>query len=293
MVCRELVFLFLFGFIRVCCYFFCLGFVVDFSVVRVGVVASRGVLVGSFSGVFVKELVLSNCSQLRGCVFYVSPLGVFRNGSVVYLWNKVVGGRARLVRVFPGRKYFFLFSGRADVCKCFLDCVVGSGEFYWDGVRFFVSEIEVSNYELPSEKPPIRLDDVSTVKVEFRTPVIVADIFEDEARFLPDPGYLFSRNIRELYKPGQDRYLFQVNLVSAVLQETHNVWGTVKPVKCFVEDRVVDALTGYVKFFLDKNMLGKYGWLKELLENIFTHAEIVGVGLKRDIGFGKVTIRTK
>ena len=264
-----------------------------FSVVRVGVVASKGVLVGSFSGVFVRELILSNCSQLRGRVFYVSPLGVFRDGSIVYLWNRVVGGRARLVRVFPGRKYFFTFSGKADVCKRFLDCAVSSGEFYWDGVRFFISEIEVSNYEFPLENPPVSLDDVSTVKVEFRTPVIVADVFEDEARFLPDPGYLFSRNIGELYKPDRDKYLFLVNMVSAVLQETHNVWGTVRPVKCFVEDRVVDALTGYVKFFLDRNMLEKYGWLKEFLENILTYAEVVGVGLRRDIGFGKVTIKTK
>ena len=264
-----------------------------FSVVRVGVVASRGVLVGSFSGVFVRELILSNCSRLRGRVFYVSPLGVFRDGSIVYLWNTVVKGKARLIRVFPCRKYFFTFSGKADVCKRFLDCAVSSGEFYWDGVRFFISEIEVSNYEFPLENPPVSLDNVSTVKVEFRTPVIVADVFEDEARFLPDPGYLFSRNIGELYKPGRDKYLFLVNMVSAVLQETHNVWGTVRPVKCFVEDRVVDALTGYVKFFLDRNMLGKHGWLKEFLENILTHAEIVGVGLRRDIGFGKVTIKTK
>ena len=264
-----------------------------FSVVRVGVVASRGVLAGSFSGVFVRELVLSNCSQLKGCAFYVSPLGVFRDGSIVYLWNRVVGGRARLVRVFPGRKYFFTFSGKADVCKRFLDCAVSSGEFYWDGVRFFISEIEVSNYEFPIEKPPISLDNVSTVKVEFRTPVIVADVFEDEARFLPDPGYLFSRNIGELYKPDRNKYLFLVNMVSAVLQETHNVWSTVRPVKCFVEDRVIDALTGYVKFFLDRNMLERYGWLKEFLENILTHAEIVGVGLRRDIGFGRVTVKTE
>ena len=273
--------------------FFCLGFVVGFSVVRVSVAASRGVLVGSFSGVFVRELVLRNCSVLRDRIFYVSPLGVFRGGSVVYLWNRIARGRARLVRVFPGRKYFFTFSGKADVCKRFLDCAVSSGEFYWDGVRFFISEIEVSNYEFPLENPPVSLDDVSTVKVEFRTPVIVADVFEDEARFLPDPGYLFSRNIGELYKPGRDKYLFLVNMVSAVLQETHNVWSTVRPVKCFVEDRVVDALTGYVKFFLDRNMLEKYGWLKEFLENILTYAEVVGAGLRRDIGFGKVTIKTR
>ena len=126
---------------------------VDFSVVRVGVVASKGVLVGSFSGVFVRELTLSNCSQLKGCVFYVSPLGVFRNGSVVYLWNKVVNGRASLVRVFPGKKYFFVFSGLVYVCKRFLDCIVSSGKFYWDDIRFFISEIEVSNYELPLETP--------------------------------------------------------------------------------------------------------------------------------------------
>ena len=87
--------------------------------------------------------------------------------------------------------------------------------------------------------------------------------------------------------------MFLVNMVSAVLQETHNVWGTVRPVKCFVEERVVDALTGYVKFFLDRNMLERYGWLKEFLENILTYAEVVGVGLRRDIGFGKVTIKTK
>ena len=265
----------------------------NFSVIRVGVVASRDVSAGSFSGIFVRDLVLRNCLNVGDYAFYVSPLGIFKDGSVVYLWNRVVDGKVRLVRVSAGKKYFFSFSGETSVCRRFLDCVIGSGVFYWNDVRFFVFEIEVSDYELPSNKPSIRLDNVSAVKIEFRTPVIVADIFEDEARFLPDPGYLFSRNIKELYKPDTDKYMSLVNIVSAVLQETHNVWNTVKPVKCFAEDTIFDALTGYIRFFLDKNMLKKYGWLKEFLENILTHAEIVGVGLRRDIGFGKVTIKTE
>jgi len=267
----------------------------EFNVVRVHVVPSRSLLVSSFSGVFIRELVLVNCSQLKkfNVFFRVSPLGVFKDGSVVFLWNRVMKGKASLVRIFSGRKYFMVFSGLASVCREFLNCIIGYGELRWNDVRFFISEIEVSNYKIPSDKPAVKLDGASYVKVAFRTPVLIADVFEDRVRYLPDPGYLFSRNVKEVFNLSNEEYVRLLNMFSAVLQETHNVWNTVRKVDCLFRDHIVSGLVGYVKYFVDWDFLKKHEGLKEILENVLTHAELSGVGLNREYGFGYVTIRTE
>ena len=148
---------------------------------------------------------------------------------------------------------------------------------------------------LPTDTPPISLNKASYIMIEFRSPINIIDPFKRTKfrRFLPIAGYLFSYNIGELARLTRDNKLYWdlINYVSAALQETHNVWDTVRKIYYIYDGKEIPGLMGYVKYFVIHEVFDDFPSLKLLVENVLTHAVIMGVGAGRANGFGHVSVK--
>ena len=255
---------------------------------RVSVCPKGDAIIPPFSGKVVKSLLIRGNDKLASIFessgikpkpIHISPLGFFKNNKLMFLWIKGDSGFKGPLTVSGGEEYFFHI-GFEETIK---HMVLGSlGNI--DGVEVFNTKWYVLSYEygevtLPSESPPISLNNVSYVKVEFRSPINIVDPYKPSKfrRFLPTAGFLFSYNIGELARILQRNEIYwkMINIFNAALQETHNIWDTVKKIFYIYNGKKIPGLTGYVKYFLEEELTKKQ-IIRKLIENILTHAQIMG-----------------
>ena len=276
-----------------------------YSIAKIVVVPDRNQVIPSFSGKVVKTMLIKSDNRLE-YVFtsrelqpkpiHITPLGyIGERGKVVYLWKKEES--LSPLRVYGGEKYFFQIGFEESIEHLVLDAINGIDGLEVFGVKWYVMEIDYSSIEIPSEKPEITIDGREYVKVELRSPANLIDPYKKTRfkRFLPLAGILFAYNIGEIARIIQrnDVYWSLVNTFNAVLQETHNVWETVKKVMYVYEGKALPGLIGYIKYYIDKEFLDRQEGLKKLIENTLIHATIMGIGSGRANGFGHVTIKTE
>ncbi len=226
----------------------------------------------------------------------VSPLGYLKNGKEVFLWV-MEKGKLDIIRVGPDREYFFYVGYEETISHMVEEALsnIDSKELF--KTKWYVSSIEINSYTLPSEKGEYGILKSSEVKVSFRSPVNIVDPYRKSKfrRFLPVAGFLFSYNIGEIARLERDNKLYWIliDYTSAILQETHNVWDTVKKIYYIYDGEKIPGLTGYIKYYINHDLLESKRGLAVLIENILQHAEIMGVGSGRANGFGHVKITTK
>ncbi len=161
--------------------------------------------------------------------------------------------------------------------------------------RWFIESIKVErSFRLPSQVPGVSLDNVSGVRVFFRSPIKLVDPWRKTrfGRFLPIAGILFAYNIGELLrllKRGIE-YWYVVNMTSAALRETHRIWETVKKITYVYDGKELPALFGYATYLVDNEVIDSIRGFKVFLENIIAHAIVMGIGSSRAIGLGHVDI---
>jgi len=299
----------------------------EYYLVYVFLVPENDALLPSFSGKVVKTLLIKGnprleyvfeSSEVKPKPIRCSPLGYLVRGKQIYLWKRVKSGSNGeasssfsginvssgglkasdsdgIVGVTGGREYFFILGFDETVKHLVFEAFMNIDGVIAYNTRWKLTRIEVNCYPLPSMKPLVKLDGVDSVKVEFRSPVNIVDPYKPSRfrRFLPLAGFLLSYNIGEIARMDRDKreYWDLINIVSAVLQETHNLWDTVKRVYYLYDGKAIPGLTGYIKYYVAWETLEKNPNLKLLVENVLSHAIIMGVGAGRANGFGHVTVK--
>ncbi len=271
---------------------------------RVHVVPEKSVVVPPFSGKVVKSMLITanngldyvfSSREVSPKPIHISPLGYFsEKGSIVFLWKSLAMNKT--MRVEAGRKYFFHIGFEESIEHLVLGALDKLDGIEVFNTKWFLSELEYTVIELPSRDPPIKIKNAEHVKVEFRSPVNIIDPYKKTRyrRFLPLAGLLFSYNIGDLARIlHRDQLYWQlIDLLNAVLQETHHVWETVKKIYYIYDGKAIPGLTGYIKYYIDHEFLRENEILRLLIENILTHATIMGIGSGRANGFGHITIKT-
>lgn len=276
-----------------------------YSCLRIVVVPEKNTIIPPFSGKLVKTLLIRanpsldqvfSSRTLNPKPIHVSPLGYIDNrGRMRFLW-KSLKKSSEVMRVVGGMKYFFHVGFEESIEHQVLEVMYRLDGVEAYGTRWFVEEIDYRTIELPTQNPHIRISGGDSVVVEFRSPVNIIDPYKKTRyrRFLPVAGFLFSYNIGDLARVMQrdELYWKLVNLVNAVLQETHTVWETVNKTYYIYDGKPLPGLTGYIKYYVDEELVKDDEYLKLLIENMLVHASIMGVGSGRASGFGYVTIKT-
>jgi len=226
----------------------------------------------------------------------VSPLGYLKNGKEVFLWV-MEKGKLDIIRASPDREYFFYVGYEETISHMVEEALSNIDGKELFKTKWYVSSVEINSYTLPNEKGKYDTLKSSEVKVSFRSPVNIVDPYRKSKfrRFLPVAGFLFSYNIGEIARLERDNKLYWilVDYMSAILQETHNVWDTVKKIYYIYDGEKIPGLTGYIKYYINHDLLESRQELAVLIENVLQHAEIMGVGSGRANGFGHVKITTK
>lgn len=274
----------------------------NYYVIRVGLVVSKPAVIPPFSGKVVKSLLIKGNSLLNKIFtmgisgvpkpIHVSPIGYYDNGRVVFLWKK--SGDDRVLEVVPDKEYFFIVSCSEEVYDEVFNAVLGLNSVELFNTEWIISTLEIESYRLPSENPLIRLDDAESVKIMFRSPVQPIDPYRKTGfkRLNIVPSILLSYNAGEITRmyrrePGFWRIL---DLLNYVLVETKTFWKTIRLVDVLYDkNRKIPALTGYVKYWVNLEDTGKD--IKLIVENILSHAQIMGVGSSRSIGLGHIDIK--
>jgi len=273
---------------------------------KVSLTVEREAILPPFTGKVSKSLLIKGCDKLETIFkspninpkpIKVSPLGYLRNGREVYLWIRD-GGKIGVAKAGPDREYFFYIGYEETVSHSVEEALSNIDGVELFGTKWYISNIEINSYTLPSSK--ISKYDISNsteVKVSFRSPVNIVDPYRKSRyrRFLPIAGFLFSYNIGEIARLERDNKLYWIliDYISAVLQETHNVWNTVKKIHYIYDGEKIPGLTGYIKYYINHDLLENKPEITKLIENILQHAEIMGVGSGRANGFGHVKITVK
>lgn len=261
-----------------------------------------------FTGKFVKSFLIEAGPKL-GIIFEIrvqpKPIAITTLYRVFgdkrkFLWK--IAGSNKVFVAKAGEKLFFNIGCSEDVLSIILDTLtsIGSNGVSLFNTKWFLEEIEFTYYNLPireNESIPedFRVDNKKSIKVEFRTPILLLDPFKKsrKRRFLPTPANVFSYNIGDLLRLERNQEYFNtVILIEAILNETYNVLKTAKPVKYVYENKELPGLTGYVKYIIDWDLVNTTN-SKLLLENILIHASIMGIGSSRANGFGYVTIKVE
>ena len=255
-----------------------------------------------FSGKVCKSLLIRGNSRLlhvfegKGLLpkpVRVSPLGC--GGG--YLWVRGRGGGGGLLTVSGGEEYFFYVGFDESVSHLVFDALNGVDGVEVFNVRWRLLNVKFFKEYIPSENPRVRLNGVGRVVVEFNSPANLFDPFKKTRfkRFMPLAGTVFAYNIGEISRILQrNKYYWElINLANTVLKETPEVWETVEKVFYVYEGKKIPGLVGKVEYTVDREILEENREAKTLIENILTHAQIMGVGSGRANGFGHVTVKTK
>ncbi len=161
------------------------------------------------------------------------------------------------------------------------------------GCKWSVIELTVECFRIPSKEPFYSLDDVDVVKVVFRTPALFIDPFKPSKfrRFAPISGFVFSYNIGDVARLEREPdYISLINLFSAIVVESHSCLDTCRRVFYIYDDKELPGVIGYVNYHLENDILSSYPEFKLFIENVLTHAYVMGVGSSRADGFGHVDI---
>ncbi len=223
----------------------------------------------------------------------VTPLYIKDNGKTRYLWKKTVKGPH--IRLRKDRIACFKVGFEEGLEKEIYFAVAGMDGANLFDARWTIESIRVErSFNLPSRSPGILLENVSGIRVVFRSPIKLLDPWKKTrfGRFLPIAGVLFAYNIGELLRllKRDLEYWYVVSMVSAALRETHRIWETVKKVTYVYDGKELPALSGYAVYLVDDEIIGNINGFKVFLENIIAHAIIMGVGSSRAIGLGHVDI---
>jgi len=259
-------------------------------------------VVPPFSGKVCKSLLIKGNSKLlhvfegKGLMpkpIRVSPLGY----GDTYLWIRSDDRGRGLLTVSAGEEYFFYVGFDESVSHMVFNALE-----HVDGVEVFNVKWRLLNVKyfrenIPSKNPRVRLNDAESVVVEFKSPVNLIDPFKKTRfkRFIPLAGTVFAYNIGEISRILQrNTYYWQlVNLVNTVLRETSELWETLRKTHYIYEGKKIPGLIGEVEYTVDRKTLEENREAKTLIENILTHAQIMGVGSGRANGFGHVTVKTR
>ncbi len=277
----------------------------NYYVARVGVVVSNPAVLPSFSGKVVKSLLIKSNPLLekifkeslggRPKPIHVSPLG-YRDekGRLVFLWKRS-DAENKVLEASPDREYFFTVSCTEEISEMVLEAVMGANSIELFNTEWVITSINVERYRLPDKNPLIRLDDVVAVKVMFRSPIQPIDPYRKSPykRLNILPGILFSYNageITRMYRRGPD-YWRVLDILNYVLIESKTYWKTVKQINILYDNKEIPTLTGYVKYWVNLENVSEDE--KLLVENILSHAQIMGAGSSRSIGLGHIEIKTE
>lgn len=275
-----------------------------YYVVHVGITVTNPAVLPPFTGKVVKSLLIKSNPLLEKIFeesipdqpkpIHVTPIGYYSRNGVVYLWKRA-GVNNGIITVKPDKKYFFTVSCSEEVSGMILEAVLGINSIKFFNTEWILTDLDVKTYKLPNNNPPIKLDNTDSVKVMFRTPVQPIDPYRKSKykRLNILPGILFSYNageITKMYKRGPE-YWRILDIINYVLIESKTYWKTVKQVEVLYEQKTIPALTGYVKYWINKENTSKKE--KLLIENILSHAQIMGAGSSRAIGLGHIEIKTQ
>ncbi len=282
-----------------------------YTLVEICLRAERNVILPPFTGKASKSLLIIGNSKLYDVfekpltVEYnsvkiqvpkplrVTPLYVRGNGNTIYLWKKRIEGPP--LRLRGNKIACFKVGFEEGLEKDIYYAVAGiDGAVLFDS-RWFVESIRVEkSFRLPSQSPGVSLDNVSGIRIFFRSPIKLVDPWKKTrfGRFLPIAGVLFAYNIGELLRllKRDIEYWYVVDMVSAALRETHRIWDTVKKTTYVYDGKELPALSGYTTYLVDNEIIDSIKGFKTFLENIIAHAIIMGVGSSRAIGLGHVDI---
>jgi len=274
-----------------------------YYVAEVGVVVSNPAVLPSFTGKAVKSLLIKSNPELEKVFkeglpdhpkpIHVTPIG-YRDekGRVIYLWKK---GSDKIMVVEPDKHYFFTVAYSEEIAKAVSEALLGLNDIELFNTRWIITDLNISYTVLPSDDPPIKLDDTVAVKIMLRTPVQPIDPYRKSMykRLNIMPGVFFSYNageITRMYKRGPE-YWRVLDILNYVLIESKTYWKTIRQVDVQYDNKQIPALTGYVKYWVNLENTSKTE--KLLVENILSHAEIMGAGSSRSIGLGHIQVKTE
>ncbi len=274
-----------------------------FYMIHVSLHVSNPAILPPFTGKVVKSLLIKGNPDLEKVFksstpgypkpIHITPLGYRRRDkSVVFLWKK---DRSRYIEAKPGRQYFFIVSCSEDVSTMVLDSIMEINGVKLFNTEWSIDAVTASTHDLPSSKPLVRLDNAKSVKIMFRTPVQPIDPYKKTIykRMNILPGILLGYNageITRMYKRGPE-YWRILDILNYVLTESITYWKTVKPIEILYDNKLIPTLTGYVKYWITLDGVDENS--KILIENILSHAAIMGVGSSRSIGLGHIEIKVE
>ena len=270
----------------------------------VKLVPDKDVLLPPFTGKVVKSLLIQanpSIEEVFSGRYTPKPIHVSTliriDGSSrrVYLWKRYGSKQELTMRLGTGQTTMFYIGFTEDIAHKVINALMNLNDIELFNAKWSLIEYGVEKYSLPAEHIPgqFSIDNAVAIKVEFRTPTLLLDPYKTSKykRFLPLPGIVFSYNVGDLLRMERNRdYIETINLLNAVLNETYSALETVKPIMYIYEGKGYPAITGYIKYMIDWDLVEKTG-AQKLLENIIVHASIMGVGTSRANGFGHVTIK--
>ena len=223
----------------------------------------------------------------------VTPLYIRNNGDVKYLWKKKSGGPS--LRLRRDTTVCFKIGFEEGLERDIYYAVAGMDNTVLFDSKWIIESVRVEkSFKLPSQYPGVSLENISGVRVFFRSPIKLVDPWKKTryGRFLPIAGVLFAYNIGELLRllKRDIEYWYVVSMVSAALRETHKIWETVKKTTYVYDGKELPALSGYATYLVDDEIINGIRGFRVFLENIIAHAMVMGIGSSRAIGLGHVDI---
>ena len=284
-----------------------------FMLFRISLTVDGDAILPPFTGKVVRSLLIKAEPRLQsvlgwGSVFeadgvsihspkpiHVSTLFRVVDGSEKYLWkssrNMQESGE---ITVSTGEILHFYIGFDETISHLVLSALSNIDYITLFNTKWYLVKLEMlKTVELPSDNPGLNLG--GAVTVELKTPTLPIDPYKKSCyrRFLPLAGILFAYNIGDLLRAerGTLQYVTVVNTLNTYLTETHKVWDTMKRIHYIYEGKKLPALYGRITYIVDEEV-HKQPELKTLIENIIVHAQIMGVGSSRAIGFGHIKVKT-
>lgn len=284
-----------------------------FMLFRISLMVDSDAILPPFTGKVVRSLLIKAEPRLQSILgsgsgfevngvniqspkpIHVSTLFKVVDGSEKYLWKSSSwGDHTPDITVSTGEIIHFYIGFDETISHLVLSALSNIDYITLFNTKWYLIKLEMlKTVELPSDNPEFNLG--QAVTVELKTPTLPIDPYKRShyKRFLPLAGILFAYNIGDLLRAerGTLQYITVVNMLNAYLTETHKIWDTMKRVHYIYEGKKLPALYGRVTYIVDEGV-HKQQELKTLIENIIVHAQIMGVGSSRAIGFGHIKVKT-
>ncbi len=223
----------------------------------------------------------------------VTPLYIRGKNGVKYLWKRKKEGPS--LRLGRDTVACFKIGFEEGLERDIYYAIAGMDSAVLFDSRWIIESVRVEkSFKLPSQYPGISLENISGIRIFFRSPIKLVDPWKKIrfGRFLPIAGVLFAYNIGELLRllKRDIEYWYVVSMVSAALRETHKIWDTVRKTTYVYDGKELPALSGYATYLIDDEIVNGIRGFRVFLENIIAHAMVMGIGSSRAIGLGHVDI---